>query len=178
MANLWLRLWHDMPNDPKWRTIARISGEPLSLVLSVYLHLLVDGSRNYEKPGKSTIEAEDLASALDVTEKQVQAVLGAMESRVIVNGMLSDFDRCIPTLKDMGVESSRPSASVWRAIRNRIFARDACQYCGERGKRLECDHVMPVVRGGGHEDGNLATACFDCNRSKRSKTVAEWRAKK
>ncbi|ENU2244993.1 hypothetical protein ACWNUG_005487, partial [Escherichia coli] len=23
MANAWLRLWHDMPNDPKWRTIAR-----------------------------------------------------------------------------------------------------------------------------------------------------------
>ncbi|ENW0797054.1 MULTISPECIES: hypothetical protein, partial [Escherichia] len=22
MANAWLRLWHDMPNDPKWRTIA------------------------------------------------------------------------------------------------------------------------------------------------------------
>ncbi|EOJ9867040.1 hypothetical protein ACQP3L_37610, partial [Escherichia coli] len=21
MANAWLRLWHDMPNDPKWRTI-------------------------------------------------------------------------------------------------------------------------------------------------------------
>ena len=25
MANSWLRLWHDMPNDPKWRTIARKS---------------------------------------------------------------------------------------------------------------------------------------------------------
>ncbi|ENT9428360.1 hypothetical protein QSD88_RS19685, partial [Escherichia coli] len=24
MANAWLRLWHDMPNDPKWRTIARV----------------------------------------------------------------------------------------------------------------------------------------------------------
>ncbi|WP_252180673.1 hypothetical protein, partial [Escherichia coli] len=22
MANAWLRLWHAMPNDPKWRTIA------------------------------------------------------------------------------------------------------------------------------------------------------------
>ncbi|EOP2197647.1 hypothetical protein QSF09_003200, partial [Escherichia coli] len=26
MANAWLRLWHDMPNDPKWRTISRVSG--------------------------------------------------------------------------------------------------------------------------------------------------------
>ncbi|MGC6733048.1 hypothetical protein ACP0F4_25645, partial [Escherichia coli] len=22
MDNAWLRLWHDMPNDPKWRTIS------------------------------------------------------------------------------------------------------------------------------------------------------------
>ncbi|WP_252356698.1 hypothetical protein, partial [Escherichia coli] len=26
MANAWLRLWHDMPNDPRLRTIARVSG--------------------------------------------------------------------------------------------------------------------------------------------------------
>lgn len=50
-----------------------------------------------------------------------------------------------------------------------------CQYCGERGKRLECDHVVPVSRGGSNEHENLVTACFACNRSKRAKTVEEWR---
>ncbi|WP_252355071.1 hypothetical protein, partial [Escherichia coli] len=28
MANAWLRLWHDMPNDPKWRTQNRVAGQP------------------------------------------------------------------------------------------------------------------------------------------------------
>lgn len=42
MANAWLRLWHDMPNDPKWRTIARVSGQPIATVMAVYIHLLVD----------------------------------------------------------------------------------------------------------------------------------------
>ena len=71
----------------------------------------------------------------------------------------------------------RPTASVWRVIRERIFVRDdyTCQYCGERGGRLECDHIFPVSRGGGHEDENLTTACRECNRSKRAKTVAEWK---
>lgn len=43
MANAWLRLWHDMPNDPKWRTIARVSGQPIATVMAVYIHLLVSG---------------------------------------------------------------------------------------------------------------------------------------
>lgn len=73
-------------------------------------------------------------------------------------------------------EALRPPASIWRAIRERIFRRDdyTCRYCGARGGRLECDHVVPVAKGGGHEDGNLATACFTCNRSKRDKLVSEW----
>ncbi|EEY1967912.1 phage replisome organizer, partial [Escherichia coli] len=49
MANAWLRLWHDMPNDPKWRTIARVSGQPIATVMAVYIHLLVSASRNVTK---------------------------------------------------------------------------------------------------------------------------------
>lgn len=72
-------------------------------------------------------------------------------------------------------KSDRPPAHKWRVIRERIFARDdyTCRYCDARGGRLECDHVMPVSRGGPHDDDNLTTACFYCNRSKRNKTVSE-----
>lgn len=72
--------------------------------------------------------------------------------------------------------SNRPSAKEWAVIRARIFERDdyTCQYCGARGGRLECDHIHPVAKGGSHEDENLATACFKCNRAKRDKTLDEW----
>lgn len=74
----------------------------------------------------------------------------------------------------------RPHASIWKTIRDRIFSRDdyTCQYCGARGIKLECDHVHPVSRGGSHDDSNLVTACVGCNRSKRAKTVAEWKGGK
>lgn len=74
--------------------------------------------------------------------------------------------------------NSRPSPIGWAKIRARIFARDdyTCRYCGERGGRLECDHVIAVARGGNSEDANLATACFRCNRSKRSRLLEEWDA--
>lgn len=70
----------------------------------------------------------------------------------------------------------RPLAHEWRVIRERIFARDdyTCTYCGSRGVKLECDHIIPVSRGGSSEDSNLTTACKPCNRSKRSKTPEEW----
>lgn len=70
----------------------------------------------------------------------------------------------------------RPVQSEWARIRTTVFERDdfTCRYCGERGGRLECDHVVPVSRGGSHDFDNLATACFGCNRSKRDKMLAEW----
>lgn len=73
--------------------------------------------------------------------------------------------------------SDRPSGPTWAIIRSSVFKRDdfTCAYCGERGGRLECDHVIPVSRGGSSEPSNLTTACFACNRSKRDKTPEEWR---
>lgn len=70
----------------------------------------------------------------------------------------------------------RLPANEWAEIRSRIFERDdyTCRYCGERGGKLECDHVIPHSRGGPDTDDNLVTACFKCNRSKKDKTPEEW----
>jgi len=72
--------------------------------------------------------------------------------------------------------SGRLPQSQWSAIRSEVFKRDnyTCTYCGERGKRLECDHIFPLSRGGSDALDNLTTACRPCNRSKRDKTVDEW----
>jgi uncharacterized protein YdaU (DUF1376 family) len=72
----------------------------------------------------------------------------------------------------------RPEATLWRIIRTRIFQRDnyTCIYCKATACALECDHVIPVSRGGSNDDDNLATACKPCNRSKGTRTVEEWRA--
>ncbi len=47
-----------------------------------------------------------------------------------------------------------------------------CRECGHRhyprgyGRYWEVDHIIPKVRGGLDEIGNLAVACVGCNRSK------------
>lgn len=72
----------------------------------------------------------------------------------------------------------RPGPQEWVAIRAEVFERDnyTCQYCGVHGVKLECDHVIPVCKGGSSFAENLATACYACNRSKGGKTVEEWRS--
>lgn len=107
----WLRLWHDMPNDPKWRTIARLSGQPITLVQAMYLHLLVDASRNVTR-GHVTVTKEDIASALDVTDEQVESVFSAMQGRVLDGDCVTGWSKRQPKREDTGSsESGAKSAS-------------------------------------------------------------------
>ena len=76
-----------------------------------------------------------------------------------------------PTVKRLSLSSVE-----WSRLRSAVFERDefTCSYCGSIGVRLECDHVMPVSRGGSDEMSNLVTACFSCNRRKGARTAEEW----
>lgn len=93
-------------------------------------------------------------------------------------GLLVDGD-LLERMDYKAPKDSRPLSHVWREIRERIFLRDdyTCSYCGSRGERLECDHIHPVSLGGTHEDENLTTACFKCNRSKRAMPLDDWMTK-
>jgi hypothetical protein len=109
----WLRLWHDMPNDPKWRTIARLSGESIALVISTYVHLLVDASRNVTR-GHVNVTLEDIASALDVTDEQIASILKAMEGRVLAEGTILGWEKRQPKREDSGSEITGAKSSAQR----------------------------------------------------------------
>ena len=67
-----------------------------------------------------------------------------------------------------------------RELRKRLFAADRrCRYC-RRGIRkpqqASADHMIPVVRGGTDDAGNVTLCCHACNTAKGDKTPEEWAA--
>lgn len=49
-----------------------------------------------------------------------------------------------------------------------------CLYCAADGPS-EVEHVVPVSRGGAHDELNLVPACRRCNASKGKKLLSEWK---
>lgn len=86
-----------------------------------------------------------------------------------LNGEESPFSKWIVA------EYGRLPWLEWSAVRLFIFERDkyTCRYCGATGVKLECDHKIPISKGGTNEKSNLLTACRDCNRKKSNKSLEE-----
>lgn len=126
MASSWLRLWHDMPNDPKWRTIARLSGQPISLVQAVYIHILVNASQNVTR-GHASVTHEDLASALDVTEDEIGSIFDAMQGRVLDGYKLTGWESRQPKREDLGdAETGAKSAAERKRAQREREKESAC----------------------------------------------------
>lgn len=112
----------------------------------------------------------------DVVEPElVNAALVEIQWEEGCYGRNKVFQICAFTLPS---RLDRLSAKAWDRLRRAVFERDdyTCRYCDTRGGELECDHVIPIARGGTNEMGNLVTACKKCNQHKRDKALTEWRA--
>lgn len=119
----WVRLWVELPHDPKLRTIARLSNTTVANVLAVLVALIADAA-NAPDRGHPTIETEDLASGLDLEHVQVAAILEAMQGRVLDCGKLAGWDRRQPKREDSSAERTR----TWRERKKpkrRVTQRDA-----------------------------------------------------
>ena len=160
-ANAWFRLYAEFANDPKVQIMTEHMQRRLIMLMCLRCGNVLE-----------TLHETELAFHLRISD----AELAHTKALFMQKGFIDDAWNLLHWDKRQDKESLRPSSEAWRRIRERIFARDyyTCQYCFARGVRLECDHIIPVSRGGGHEDSNLATACFGCNRSKHAKLPGEW----
>lgn len=113
MSNEWLRLYHDMPTDPKWRTISRVSGRPITEVIAVFNLLLVTASRNVTR-GHVTIVTEDIASAFDMQDEHVDAILNAMQGRIMEGDWLTGWDKRQVNKEDQGNQKTGAKSATAR----------------------------------------------------------------
>lgn len=109
----WVRLWHDMPTDPKWRTIARRARQTIPNVMSVYLHMMINASNATERGTLENWNDEDVASALDLETEDVAAIREAMQGRVLEGNRLTGWEKRQPAREDGSAER----AKAWREAR-------------------------------------------------------------
>lgn len=50
----------------------------------------------------------------------------------------------------------------------------SCAYCGERLRKLEMDHFIPLTKGGLLTKSNVVPACRSCNATKNAQDFFEW----
>jgi len=167
----WFRSWHGAPTDPKWLGIARRANVAPGIAVAVAWSLMDRASQADDRGSIAGYDADGIACFFGCEPDQVEAIVVAMTDKgMIADGRFTNILRLFPS------ESLRPSSEIWAKIRMSVFKRDGftCRYCGASGGKLECDHVIPLARGGSSDLDNLATACRDCNRSKRDKLLEEW----
>lgn len=111
----WVRLYHDMPTDPKWRVIAKKAGQRIGDVIAVYTFMLTNASGNTTKRGVThNLVTEDIAAAIDLGEADVGAILGAMEGKVVLNGELLGWEKRNPIREDSSTERVRKHRETQR----------------------------------------------------------------
>lgn len=163
----WFRMYDEILDDPK------IVGLSDQLCWTWVKVLAV--ARRYEGVLPSYNE---MSIVLRIPEKETKSRIQALVKAGLIDKVDGPGGSALTphSWRELYNNYARPDRWTWWSIKKRIFARDnsTCQYCGARPEKPECDHVLPVSKGGGHEDSNLVTSCRPCNRAKGSKTLAEW----
>lgn len=165
----WFRWHHGSVTDPKFQLVARKAGVSLTDVIAVWAFVLEKASQNGGALPPDF--ADEAGEYLTLSHASVTAILCSFCDRGLMCGSRVSSPRTYFPAPQL-----RPSGGAWELIRALVFRRDdyTCRYCGQRCGRLECDHVIPVADGGSHDESNLVTACFSCNRSKGSKSLEKW----
>lgn len=106
----WVRLWEDMPTDPKWRVVAKRAGRPLCEVLSVFLHMMTTAGHAADRGSIEGWNDEDVAAAIDLETDHVTAIREAMQGKTLDGDRLSGWAKRQPIKEDGAAERAR----VWR----------------------------------------------------------------
>lgn len=77
----WFRSIHGAPTHRKWLSVARKSGQPVPLVVSVVWALMDHASRQQDRGSVASFDHEDLAAYLNVEDEAVEAVISTLADK-------------------------------------------------------------------------------------------------
>jgi hypothetical protein len=121
-----------MPTDPKWRTIARKSNQRVGDVIAVFNFIMVNASENALERGRThRFDKEDVATALDLSEADLEAILSAMQGKVLDGDALLGWAKRQPKREDFGASKRK---SEWKERQ-----RNALERIGTQGNAPDTD---------------------------------------
>ena len=179
MTNTWLRLWHDMPTDPKFRVIAKKSGRPLSEVLSVFVLMLTNASGNETARGAlANWSDEDTAAALDIDADAVTAIREAMQGKTLNGDKLSGWAKRQPKREDNSAERVKAFRERSKQPVTQCNEEKRTETLDKEERREEENTLTRDARASGGEDADAAwqKAYADSERIKGGKTAKSQRA--
>ena len=103
----WVRLWEDMPTDPKWRVIAKRSSRPISEVISVFIFMMTNAGASGERGSLSGWDDEDIAAALDMEGEDVSSIREAMQGKTLEGDHLTGWEKRQPKREDQSTQRVR-----------------------------------------------------------------------
>ena len=82
----WFRAYHGISSDAKWRLVARMSKQPVAVVLAVWVSLLDHASQADDRGSIAGVDCELLDVTLDLEDGVAKGVVTAMEAKGLVAG--------------------------------------------------------------------------------------------
>lgn len=92
----WCRLWHDAPDDPKWRVIAQDAGVRVGDAWAVFTRMLVRASASGERGSIEGWNDRVEAAALGYEPQEVAAIREAMQGLILDGDRLSGWAKRQP----------------------------------------------------------------------------------
>jgi hypothetical protein len=89
----WLRLYHDTPNDPKWRVVSVRCGQPVGNVLSVWMMMLTCASEAEQRGTLEGWDDEMVAAVLGYAPATVTAIRASMQGLVLDGWRLTGWEK-------------------------------------------------------------------------------------
>jgi hypothetical protein len=120
----WVRLWEDMPTDPKWRLVARRAVVSDALhrvtvrdVVAVFVQMLICAGIAKNRGSLEGWNDEVVAVALDAETELVTAIREAMNGLVLDGDRLKSWEKRQPNREDSSTERVRALREKRNAVK-------------------------------------------------------------
>lgn len=103
----WVRLWEDMPTDPKWRVIAKKADVTISEVIAVFTFMLVKAADPKHRGRIENWCDEDVAEALNMDANAIERIRTHMNGKVLQGSKLTGWEARQPMREDGSADRAR-----------------------------------------------------------------------